>query len=400
MDTGILVNLLDVLLILAALAFAGSGYHRGLVVAATSTAGFVGGVLAGLWVLPIAVGYLGPDVPRLLVALIFVLGPALAGEALGSHIGWAIRRQVTFAPARWADGVGGALANIVAVLLVAWLAGSALANGPSPGLNREIRDSTVLAAVDDVMPQRASTWFSRATSALAEAGFPQVFNPFEAEPSIEVPAPEPGSVDAAAVRAARQSVIRVQGTAPSCGRLQTGSGFVYAPERVMTNAHVVSGVPEPTVQVGGVGEVYDATVVLFDPDTDVAVLAVPGLDAPALDFGDDASRGDRAVVAGFPGGGELDLEAAVVGRRLPANGQDIYGESVVTRDIYSIRSSVRSGNSGGPLLTPDGDVYGVVFARSVTDPGVGYVLTADEVAAEAQEGVSAPRPVETTRCSP
>src|SRR5690606_37836163 len=134
MHTGVLVNLLDVLLVLAALAFAGSGYQRGLVVALTSTAGFVGGVLVGLWALPIAVGYL--DFPRMLVALIVVLVPALAGEVIGSQIGWAIRRRLTFAPARWADGIGGALANIVAVLLVAWLAGGALANSPSPGLNR------------------------------------------------------------------------------------------------------------------------------------------------------------------------------------------------------------------------------------------------------------------------
>jgi len=393
------VNLLDVLLVLAALAFAGSGYQRGLVVALTSTAGFVGGVLVGLWALPIAVGYL--DFPRMLVALIVVLVPALAGEVIGSQIGWAIRRRLTFAPARWADGIGGALANIVAVLLVAWLAGGALANSPSPGLNREIRDSRVLAAVDDVMPQQADAWFGQAASALTEAGFPQVFNPFETEPPLDLPPPTTGAIDASgARRAALQSVVRVQGAAPACGRLQTGSGFVYAPGRVMTNAHVVSGVPEPTVQVGGTGEVYDATVVFFDPDTDVAVLAVPDLDAPALAFSDDAGRGDHAIVAGFPEGGGLDLQSAVVGRRLSANGQDIYGESLVTRDIYAIRSYVRSGNSGGPLLTPDGEVYGVVFARSVTDPGVGYVLTADEVADEAREGRTDTSPVEPTRCSP
>jgi S1-C subfamily serine protease len=138
---------------------------------------------------------------------------------------------------------------------------------------------------------------------------------------------------------------------------------------------------------------------VFDPDTDVAVLSVPGLDAPALDFADDATTGDSAVVSGFPGGGPLDLEPARVGSRLRANGQDIYGESVVQRDIYSVRSLVRSGNSGGPLLTPDGEVYGVVFARSVTNTGTGYVLTADEVASEAQEGRSSDGAVTGTRCA-
>jgi S1-C subfamily serine protease len=163
----------------------------------------------------------------------------------------------------------------------------------------------------------------------------------------------------------------------------------------MTNAHVVAGIDAPTVRVGGVGPAYEARVVLFDPDKDVAVLYVPDLRAPVLRFDEDASRGDGAVVAGYPRNGDLDLRAATVADRVRATGQNIYNDENVTREIYSIRSTVRPGNSGGPLLTTDGRVYGVVFARSTSDAETGYVLTAAEVAPEARAAANATRPVNT-----
>ena len=114
------------------------------------------------------------------------------------------------------------------------------------------------------------------------------------------------------------------------------------------------------------------------------MLYVPGLSAPVLRFDDSAARGDSAVVAGYPQDGDLNLQAATVANRVRATGQNIYNDGTVTREIYSIRSTVRPGNSGGPLLTTDGRVYGVVFARSTSDAETGYVLTADEVASDAR----------------
>ena len=154
----------------------------------------------------------------------------------------------------------------------------------------------------------------------------------------------------------------------------------------MTNAHVVAGIDRPTVRIGGVGRSYAARVVLFDPDKDVAVLYVPELRAPVLSFDDAASRGDSAVVAGYPQDGDLNLQAATVAGRVKATGRNIYNDGIVTREIYSIRSTVRPGNSGGPLLTTTGRVYGVVFARSTSDDETGYVLTAAEVAGDADAG--------------
>jgi S1-C subfamily serine protease len=263
----------------------------------------------------------------------------------------------------------------------------------SPLVTTAIRDSKLLGTVQHTMPDTTPGWFSRATSALTQAGFPQVFNPFENESTAEVAKPTGDSVTTSATNAAKQSTVKIEGVSGNQGR--EGSGFVYAPGHVMTNAHVVAGIDAPSVRIGGVGRSYEARVVLFDPGKDVAVLYVPDLRAPVLRFDDSASRGDSAVVAGYPQDGDLNLQAATVANRVQATGQNIYNDGTVTREIYSIRSTVRPGNSGGPLLTTGGEVYGVVFARSTSDDETGYVLTADEVTDDAQRAENATAPVDT-----
>ncbi|RMI37157.1 MarP family serine protease [Streptomyces triticirhizae] len=373
------MNLLDVLLLVAAVAAAFSGFQRGLIAGVVSLAGFVGGAALGVWLLPFFVDQLTPgSVAATVVALLVVLVPAAVGQALAWPLALRLRNAVRWAPGRWLDGAGGAVFNAVGVLLVAWIAASALVPTPSPGLNREVQGSALLGAVQDRMPEQAPTWFSRATHALSDAGFPQVFNPFENDPTVDVPPPSGDNVTQAAAVAAEQSTVKINASAGFSGG-QEGSGFVYAPERVVTNAHVVDGASVVAVQVGGVGQRLEAEVLLLDPDIDVAVLAVPGLQAPVLELAGDASRGDPAVVAGYPENGGLDLRAATVASRTTAQGQDIHGRSVVSRDIYAVRGLVRPGNSGGPLLTTEGQVYGMVFARSVTHSETGYVLTADQI---------------------
>ncbi|MFD6322013.1 MarP family serine protease [Streptomyces sp. NPDC058442] len=388
------MDLLDLLLLLFVLAYAASGYRRGLLAGCVSLAGFVGGAVVGVWILPWVLGPVDPGTTTATVTAVFtVLLPAAVGHELAGRLALRLRRELDRGPLRVADGIGGAAANSVAVLIVAWVVASVLGASSSPLVTSAIRDSRLLGAVNEVMPDTTPAWFSRATSELTEAGFPQVFNPFENESTAEVAEPSGDSVTAAATRAAQRSTVKVEGVAGLQGR--EGSGFVYATERVMTNAHVVAGIDRPTVRVGGVGRAYEARVVLFDPQKDVAVLYVPELQAPVLRFDDDAGRGDPAVVAGYPQDGDLDLRAATVAGRVQAKGQNIYGDRAVVREIYSIRSLVRPGNSGGPLLTTDGRVYGVVFARSTSDTETGYVLTADEVADDARRAANATAPVDT-----
>ncbi|MER6676898.1 MarP family serine protease [Streptomyces sp. NPDC000983] len=388
------MDLLDIVLLLAVLAYAASGYRRGLLAGCLSLAGFVGGAVVGVWLLPWVMDPVAPGTTTATVtAVVTVLLPAGVGHELAGRLALRLRRELPEGPLRVADGVGGAVANSVAVLIVAWVAASVLAASSSPLLTSAIRDSRLLGTVQDAMPDTTPGWFARATSALTEAGFPQVFNPFENESTAEVARPTGDSVTAAATGAAKRSTVKVEGVSGTQGR--EGSGFVYAPRHVMTNAHVVAGLDEPTVRVGGVGRAYASRVVLFDPQKDVAVLYVPDLRAPVLRFVDDAERGDSAVVAGYPNDGDLDLQAATVANRVRATGQNIYSDGTVTREIYSIRSTVRPGNSGGPLLTTGGRVYGVVFARSTSDDETGYVLTAAEVAEDAERAAKATAPVDT-----
>ncbi|MFF0788363.1 MarP family serine protease [Streptomyces spiralis] len=388
------MDLLDLVLLLLILLYAASGYRRGLVAGCVSLAGFVGGAVVGVWVLPWVMDFVTRGTTTATVtAVLTVLVPAVAGHELAGRLALRLRGELDHGPLRVADGVGGAAANAVAVLIVAWVAASVLGASSSPVVTTAIRDSRLLGAVQKAMPDTTPAWFSRATSALTEAGFPQVFNPFEHEPAAGVAKPLGDSVTAAATNAARLSTVKILGTSGNQGR--EGSGFVYARQHVMTNAHVVAGIDDPAVQIGGTGHAYQARVVLFDPDRDVAVLYVPGLRAPVLRFDGTAARGDAAVVAGYPQDGGLDLQAATVANRIRATGQNIYNTATVTREIYAVRSTVRPGNSGGPLLTGDGGVYGMVFARSTSNSETGYALTAAEIASDAQQAATATTAVDT-----
>jgi Trypsin-like serine proteases, typically periplasmic, contain C-terminal PDZ domain len=388
------VDVLDLLLMLVILVYAASGYRRGLVAGCVSLAGFVGGAVIGVWLLPWIMELVTTGTPAATVTAVFtVLLPAVVGHELAGRLALKLRRELDQGPLRVADGIGGAAANTLAVLLVAWVAASVLGASSSTVVTQSIRNSALLGAVQKTMPETTPTWFSRATSALTEAGFPQVFNPFENEPTAGVAKPSGDNVTPSATNAAKLSTVKVEGVSGNQGR--EGSGFVYSSRHVMTNAHVVAGIDRPTVRVGGVGRPLPARVVLFDPQKDVAVLYVPGLRAPVVHFDGVASRGDSAVVAGYPQDGGLDLQAATVANRINATGQNIYNSGTVTREIYSIRSTVRPGNSGGPLLTTGGKVYGVVFARSTSDNETGYVLTAHEVASDARKGAHATARVDT-----
>jgi S1-C subfamily serine protease len=333
-------------------------------------------------------------------AIVVVIVCASVGQALTTHLGNKLRRYITWSPARALDATGGALVNVVAMLLVAWLIGSALAQTTLPTLGREVRGSKVLLGVSEAMPAQADTWFKDFTSVLAQNGFPQVFSPFSNEPIKEVQPPDPALASSPVAARAQKSIVKVMGTAQGCGKVLEGTGFVFGDRRVLTNAHVVGGVDEPTVQIGGRGRKYDATVVLYDWRRDIAVLDVPDLDAPALRFSSaDASSGDGAIVAGFPENGAYDVRAARVRGRITANGPDIYHRGTVSRDVYSLYATVRQGNSGGPLLTPQGKVYGVVFAKSLDDAETGYALTLDEIKDDIAKGRTANQQVDSDTCA-
>ncbi|GAA3393999.1 MarP family serine protease [Streptomyces roseoviridis] len=398
------VNVLDILLLLAAVWFAIIGYRQGFVVGILSVIGFLGGGLVAVLLLPVIWNQLTDHsqvtTTATVIFVMVVIVSASVGQAFTTHLGNKLRRHITWTPARALDATGGALVNVVAMLLVAWLLGSALALTAVPTWAKQVRNSKVLLGVEEVMPDQASRWFSDFTSTLAQNGFPQVFNPFANEPITEVRPPDPALAGSPVAERAQRSIVKVVGTAPSCGKVLEGTGFVFAERRVMTNAHVVGGVDEPTVQIGGEGKLYDAKVVLYDWARDIAVLDVPDLDARPLEFTDrDARSGDNAIVAGFPENGAYDVRSARVRGRITADGPDIYRRGEVRRDVYSLYATVRQGNSGGPLLTEDGKVYGVIFARSLDDANTGYALTVDEIQEDITRGRAANQQVDSQGCA-
>jgi S1-C subfamily serine protease len=398
-------DLLDLVLVAAALAFAYAGYRRGLVVGALSLGSFVVGAIIGGIVAPglarALIGQHAPsDIGQRLVALVIVLAIAMACQSVGAFAGSRLRTVIAFTPVRWADSAGGAVLDAIGFLLVAWLLAYLLASSPFPTAVKEIRRSAVLAAVDKVMPTSVSELFADLNRLLQRHELPAIGNPFAALPILPGGlAPPDAGVVPPALKAAGAQVVKITGVAPSCSREQEGSGFVYATDHVMTNAHVVAGVRNPKVALPAPGaRVLSAQVVLYDPDRDVAVLYVPGLGRPPLSFAGRVSTGASAVVAGYPENGPLTAVAARIAGDQQITGPNIYSNRQVTRDIYTLRARVRPGNSGGPLLSPGGEVDGVVFAANTDNSSIGYALTAAEVSGDARSGATRTQQVSTRGC--
>lgn len=396
-------TVLDTVLVLVLAAYAAGMYRAGLIASALSIAGLIGGGLLALWGVPrlLHEWSVAAEDPlaRGLLLIVGVLVVASLGQQLGARLGDRWRSWVTFEPARVLDSLLGAVAAVVVGASLIWLVASAFVGTLPSSAPRPVTDSRVLQGIDGVMPRSADRVLSGAYRALDDNGFPRVFTGVQAESIRPVDPPDPGVTEGRGIEAAGDSVVKVTGTAVDCGRGSSGSGWVAAPQRVVTNAHVVAGVEDPTVQIGGTGRSYPATTVAFDPRSDVAVLAVPDLEAPPLPTGGDRGHGDPAVVAGFPLGGPYDLEAGRVRDRIEARGAGIDGTPGATRDVYAVNAQVEQGNSGGPLLSPSGQVVGTVFAKSVTDSGTGYALTLDETRSVIEEGTRSTEPADTGSCA-
>ncbi|MGI5119714.1 MarP family serine protease [Marinactinospora thermotolerans] len=391
--------MLDAILVVLVIVFALSGYRQGFIVGVLSFAGFIGGgVLAALGAPSLIQRLVEDPSQQALLAIATVFVAAATGQFLASYVGALVRNRVTWNSARVLDAMGGAVVSALSVLFVAWLIGSAVANSALPFVTTQVQNSRVLHTVDRFMPDTAHTWFSTFRRIVDQSAFPQVFSGLGTGEPAEVDAPDPDVLNTEGLRQASRSVVKVLGTAPSCQRRVEGTGFVYAPERIMTNAHVVAGVEQELRIVTRSGQQLAATVVLYDPQQDIAVLDVPGLQLPALEFEEEADKGDDAVVAGFPRDSGFTVVPARIRAEQTAQGPDFYHSQQVSRDIYQIRAVVRPGNSGGPLLSPQGTVYGVVFAAATNEEETGYVLTAQEVAENADRGRTAEQPVSTQQC--
>ncbi len=390
------MNLLDWLLVGLVLTYALSGYWQGFVTGAAATAGLLLGGLTGVWLAPLALGDANPSVLVSLGALFIVILSATLGQAFFQYGGARLRDTISWQPFRAVDAVGGAALSGAAVLLVSWALGVAIAGSGISGITPLVRESAILKKVDEILPAGADGLLKAFNNVVGTTFFPRYLEPFAPERIVPVgPGPQRLLTDPDVVRA-EQSVVKVEGF-NSCDRGIEGSGFLFAPDRVMTNAHVVAGVDEPTVEIGG--SAVAGTVVYYDPEVDVAVIAVESGEIEPLPLDLDVEPKEGVAILGYPEDGPYDVQTARVRSEQRLRSPNIYGDGAVIRDVLSLRGKVRPGNSGGPVVSSAGDVVGLVFAASLTDTDTGYALAASQVAEAATLGTAGRDSVDTQDCA-
>jgi hypothetical protein len=362
------------------------GFSQGLIAGALALAGFAAGALLGsrLGPLLLAEGSASPYAPLFALLGALMLGGLLASglEVLGFHLRHRLGERFGLV-----DGLGGSVLVACLGLFLVWIGGAVALQTPGARELREsIQRSAILKELNSALPPSGAI-----LKALAR------FDPF---PRIRGPAPNVAPPDAAIardpdVRAAGRSVVRVLGTA--CGLGVQGSGWVAGDGLVVTNAHVVAGQDDTTVQPGGEGDAVDADAVWFDARNDLAILRAPGVaGAPALSLNVNARPGAPAAVLGFPENGSYDVRPARLGQTATVISQDAYGRGPVQRRITSLRGLVRRGNSGGPVVGADGRVVTTVFAAASGRGRTGFGVP-DSIVREALN--RARGPVDTGPCA-
>lgn len=388
------MNTIDILIILFALSSLVRGYRIGLVRQAGSTAGFVAGLYAGSFVANIAIAHISGSLNKSLASLFIVLGLSLLLMTVGEMGGIRLKQHFLSRPLNTFDGVFGSVMSVLTVLLAVWLAASILVLSPASSLQQAIKDSRIITALNKSLPP-ATKVLSTLNRLIDPNGFPQVFSGLEPNPGTTAPLPSLGSLDGA-VNSAKASVVKVEGT--GCGGIVEGSGFVITADEIATNAHVVAGVASP--KVIDANGIHNTQVMWFDKNIDLAVLKVGNLAGKPLTINAaEQAPGTPGVVLGYPGGGNLNAQAASILNRFTAVGRNIYGQGVTARDVYSLHAKVIPGNSGGPLIGADGRVLGIVFATSTTYNDVGYALTSHQVSGELAQAERSTATTTTGSCS-
>ena len=431
---------LDVLLIVALAMLLVQGHRRGLWVVLGNLVGLVGGAAIAFYALPEVAEFVTAPQWRWAALIATLVLLVAAGQYVGAAIGEAIRLRVNLPALRLVDRLLGALAAGLAGALVLWLVAFSIAASGSTAVTREVNRSQVITALDTVMPDSLLAWAARSRSAVADLdvlpelelpapvpesddgvraapaatpGLPSAASspsdtatsappassasatPEEpddaaaassstaAAPSATTTAPASSTSTAApstpAASSASAAVVRLTGTAAQCSQVQSGSGVAVAPDRVLTNAHVVLGVDAPTVTDRARG-VHAARIVHLDTAHDLAVLAVDDADLPVMPVGAELTGGASASVLGYPDGGPFASTPATVQAVGEVPLGDVLTGAASMVDVYTLAADIRHGYSGGPVVDAAGNLAGLVFARAPGSDAVGYALTADTIA--------------------
>lgn len=369
-----LTIILDVVLIIAIVGGLVRGARAGFVFTLGATVGAVVGAVAAVLLVPLVSGWVPDPVWRPVAALGILFVLITAGLSLGEVIGHALRRGVVKS-LRPLDRVAGLVAGGVVAVLVIALAGSTVTALGIPVISSTTANSAVLRTIDRLTPDPVARAIAALRGAVVDQGIPRIAEAFGTAGPVSPPAIDAGS---AALTEAALSVGRVTGAAYACGQIQSGTAFVIGPDRLLTNAHVVAGVDTPLVELPGAGA-REGRIVYFDPQQDIAVIAIDGLDARVLPTASTLERGDVGAVQGYPFGGRFQSSGAEVVSVGEISAESIDGSSRAQRDSYTLAATVNPGNSGGPLLTLDGAVAGMIYAKAQLRDDIGYAHTMAEL---------------------
>ena len=391
---GVGMIVVDVLIVLLLVAACIGGVQRGFFASIGTLAGLAAGAFAAYWLTPLVSTWVPSPVWRGPAVILTAIGLVFAGAAIGAAIGSALRSGADRLKLRGIERFLGGIASVLAAILALAFVAPAIAVAGIPVVSSAVASSNILRGIEAATPDPVAAALAQLRGAVLDDSLPglgQLLGPTTVDPAPPVALDDPELQRAAA------SVARVSGNAYACGRGSAGSGFVIAEDRVVTNAHVVAGVDTPIVELPGVAA-REGRVVYFDPIDDLAVIAVDDLGADVLPFSPTLAPGDAAAVQGYPYGGPFTMVPAGVESVGTANVPDVYDESWNPREIYALDAVVRPGNSGGPLLTDDGAVAGVVFARAENDENLGYAMTMAELDPVAARAPSLSNTVSTGSC--
>jgi S1-C subfamily serine protease len=388
------VDFLDAILIVLLVGAAAHGLRVGAAVQVATIVGVLAGVTLGVVLIVNVDPHLAGTATKAITAIVFLVVPAAALGGLGRQGGvhlWRAIRRIRFGHL---DAIAGLLFAVGGVGVLLWLFASVFANAPSQLLANEIENSAILRGIDNVMPPVPDA-FARIDAYLAESGFPQVVVGLVPGPTANVHLATEQQVRQATAAAASSTVKVI---AVGCNEEVEGSGFEVHGGFVVTNAHVIAGSTSITVYAPN-GRSARAIPVLFDSHFDLAVLRTSNLGIPPLTVDDKTvPSGSRVVFLGYPEDGPLSERPAGVMTEFTAEGRDIYDETLTIRQVYEIRGYVEPGNSGGPLVSPTGQVLGVVFSRSTTNSDIGYALISPGVHQRIVEAEQTGSAVSTGEC--
>ena len=386
-------TVLDLVLILILVVALVNGYRSGLLQSLTGIVGAVAGGIAAFFVVPLVGGWIPAPEWRTPGTLAVAILLVLIGHSLGASAGGMDGRRKKRSPLGAINRLLGAAFAAVASALVASMVAFSIGALGIPFLSPAIASSTVVSGIDSLTPDPVKALMAQLRSVAVTQGLPRIVDAFTG------PTPDAAEADTSspALAVAAQSIVRITGTAYACGQSQSGSGFVVADGRVITNAHVVAGVGQPVVETPA-GVALAGEIVYFDPVDDLAVISVPGLDTLPLTVGENLAAGSGAVADGYPFGGPYVSDPAQVISISTISVADIYGQDPTPREVYTLASDVQQGESGGPLLSESGLVVGVIFAKASNTENVGYALALDEVQPVISQATGLSAPVTSGTC--